>query len=85
MTRDWAAEWEQEQAAVDDLVEMFEKYNACDHVWIEDRGEHVALSWVEHICVKCGGAKAVIDNETYRLLTEEEPLLPNEKGGAHCL
>jgi ABC-type uncharacterized transport system ATPase subunit len=82
--RDWDKEWEQEQAEVDGLVAMFEKYNACDHVWIADKGEHVALSWIEHICVKCGGAKAVVDNETYRLLTEE-PLLPNDQRGSHCL
>jgi hypothetical protein len=88
MTRDWAAEWEREQESVDDIVAMFEAYNACEHVWIADKGEHVALSWIDHICVKCGAGKAVVGAENIRLIMgeEPEPLLPdNMKGGAHCL
>lgn len=90
MTRDWAAEWEQEQAAVNDIVAMFEKYNACEHVWIADKGEQVALSWITHICVKCGGGMEVIGTENWRVLFggDEEPLIPDNtlgRFGRHAL
>jgi len=68
---------------------MFERYNACEHVWIEDRGEQVALSWISHVCVKCGGAMEVVDVDTFYAIAgeEPEPLLPDMKEGQgrHCL
>lgn len=88
MTRDWNAEWAQEQANVDDITAMFDKFNSCDHVWIEDKGEQVALSWIDHICVKCGAAMVLVGQENWRMISgeEPEPLIPEQYGvGRHCL
>jgi hypothetical protein len=80
LKKDWNAEWEMEQSAVDDMLLSWIEFKQCDHDWVPTEEVEGALSWVTSVCTKCGGCKGLKPAEG-----EQEPLIPNEKRGEHCL
>lgn len=79
--KDWNEEWDMEQSEVDSMITSWLEFRDCDHSWIPAEKVEGALSWIDEICEKCGGAKL-----NGSLPHDDEPLLSDQEGlGRHCL
>ena len=82
VTKDWNEEWDMEQAEVDSIIASWKEFQECSHEWTPAEKVEGALSWIEFVCIHCGGAQI----KSSALCDELEPLLPeqNEGKGQHC-